>query len=121
MLIPLLIIVVISIISMVLLIILKPQIKVFRFNLQTFYWPILIGAMLILIFSLLDPQIAFQSLTNNSAINPLKLLIIFLSLSFISIILDETGFLRFWQALLLINPKVRKLNSSLFCTHWCHF
>jgi len=95
MLIPLLIIVVISIISMVLLIILKPQIKVFRFNLQTFYWPILIGAMLILIFSLLDPQIAFQSLTNNSAINPLKLLIIFLSLSFISIILDETGFFAF--------------------------
>lgn len=80
---------------MVLLIILKPQIKVFRFNLQTFYWPILIGAMLILIFSLLDPQIAFQSLTNNSAINPLKLLIIFLSLSFISIILDETGFFAF--------------------------
>lgn len=95
MLIPLLIIVVISIISMVLLIILKPQIKVFHFNLQTFYWPILIGAMLILIFSLLDPQIAFQSLTNNSAINPLKLLIIFLSLSFISIILDETGFFAF--------------------------
>lgn len=80
---------------MVLLIILKPQIKVFHFNLQTFYWPILIGAMLILIFSLLDPQIAFQSLTNNSAINPLKLLIIFLSLSFISIILDETGFFAF--------------------------
>ncbi|MDD2209178.1 MAG: ArsB/NhaD family transporter [Bacilli bacterium] len=51
--------------------------------------------MLILIFSLLDPQIAFQSLTNNSAINPLKLLIIFLSLSFISIILDETGFFAF--------------------------
>ena len=95
MLIPLLIIVIIAIVSMVLLIIFKPQLKLFRLNLQTFYWPILIAAVVILIFGLLNPQIAFQSLTNNSAINPLKLLIIFLSLSFISIVLDETGFFAF--------------------------
>jgi arsenical pump membrane protein len=105
MLIPLLIIVIAAIISMVFLIILKPQIKVFRFNLQTFYWPILIGAILLLVFSLLDPQIAFQSLTNNSAINPLKLLIIFLSLSFISIVLDETGFFAFLASVAVSKSK----------------
>jgi len=105
MLIPLLIIVITAIVSMVLLIIFKPQIKVSHFNLQTFYWPILIGAILILIFGLLNPQIAFQSLTNNSAINPLKLLIIFLSLSFISIVLDETGFFAFLASIAVNKSK----------------
>jgi len=107
MLIPLLIIVIAAIIGMVLLIVLKPQIKVGKFNLQTFYWPVLIGAIFILAFDLLDLKVAFQSLTNNSTINPLKLLVIFLSLSFISIVLDETGFFSFLASL-----AVNKANGS---------
>lgn len=105
MLIPLLIIVIISILAMVLLIILKPQIKIKKFTIQTFYWPILIGAILILSLGYLDPHIAFQSLTNNSAINPLKLLIIFFSLSFISIVLDETGFFAFLASVAVNKSK----------------
>ncbi|HPS19028.1 MAG TPA: ArsB/NhaD family transporter [Bacilli bacterium] len=103
MLIPLLIIVIISILAMVLLIIFKPQLQIKKINLQTFYWPILICAIVILCFGFLDPKMAFQSLTSNASINPLKLLVIFFSLSFISIVLDETGFFSYLASLAVKN------------------
>lgn len=60
------------------------------------YWIIaFIGALLLLIFGVLSFDAWFSSLTASTSMNPLKILILFLSMTTLSIFLDEVGFFRF--------------------------
>ena len=57
------------------------------------YWIIcLIGALLMLAFNCISVKEAFEGITASSSINPLKILVIFISMTFLSIFLDEIGF-----------------------------
>lgn len=57
------------------------------------YWIIcLIGAIFMLAFNRISLKEAFEGITANSSINPLKILVIFISMTFLSIFLDEIGF-----------------------------
>lgn len=57
------------------------------------YWIIcLAGAIFMLAFNRISLKEAFAGITANSSINPLKILIIFISMTFLSIFLDEIGF-----------------------------
>ena len=80
-----------SILGMVALLIWKPSIKVGPIKLSTFYWPPLLGALLLLIFQngLSDAFVA--NLISDAPTNPVKLLTLFFSMSFLSLALDEAG------------------------------
>lgn len=70
----------------------KPSIKIKKFTLN-FYWVIaLIGALVLLCSTLVDFREFWNGLTSSSGINPLQILILFLSMTMISIFLDELGF-----------------------------
>jgi arsenical pump membrane protein len=59
------------------------------------YWlPAFAGAVLLLVFGLLSPKELWQGLTASGEMNPLKILALFLSLTFLSVYLDELGFFR---------------------------
>lgn len=69
-----------------------PSIKIKKFNLNL-YWAIaLLGAIIILVTGLLPFNELWEGLTNKNSINPFQILILFLSMSVISIFLDELGF-----------------------------
>ena len=97
----------IALISMILLIIFLPQIKIFGRNFDTFYIPILIAAIIFLITPYLDNKLLFDILTSNTQINPLKIIVLFISVSFISITLDESGFLSY-----IANVFITKYKAS---------
>ena len=80
-----------SILGMVALLIWKPSIKVGPIKLSTFYWPPLLGALLLLIFQngLSDAFVA--NLISDAPTSPVKLLTLFFSMSFLSLALDEAG------------------------------
>ena len=60
------------------------------------YWVIaLLGAIILVVFSLAPISKVWQNLTANTAINPLKILALFFSMTFLSVFLDETGLFRF--------------------------
>ena len=62
---------------------------------RSIYWiPPLLGAVAMLCFKALTPKQLFEGLTADSDINPIKILILFLSITLMSVLLDSAGFFR---------------------------
>ncbi len=83
---------IIAIILMLICIIAKPVLKIKNKSISTFYIPIMLAAILLIILPLFDKKELFSQFTSNTSINPLKILVLFISISMISITLDESGF-----------------------------
>lgn len=87
--------IIISSITAVLLtasVIVKPYVKIGKIKIGL-YWVIsLIGAILILLTGRLPVKTALDGLLENTAVNPLKILALFLSMTVISLFLGEAGF-----------------------------
>ena len=90
--IPVIIISILSIVMMIALILKFPTLRIKGFQTDTFYLPILLGALILLIFPLFDKTELVNVLFSNSSLNPLKILILFICVSLMSISLDEAGF-----------------------------
>ena len=80
---------------MILSILFFPKVRIGRLTLDT-YWPITLGgAVLLMILGLADPQAILAALTADTAVNPVKILVLFLSMTLLSVFLDELGFFRY--------------------------
>jgi len=103
---------IISIISLLLCIMFFPKITIKGRSFNTFYMPILIGAILLIILPLYDKKIIIDSLFSSSSINPIKILILFLSISLISITLDVSGFFSYLASFFI--KKFKNSQIKLF-------
>lgn len=97
----------ISISLMILLIIFFPKISIRGKEFQTFYIPPLLGAIIIISANFVDIQTLYNSLTNSSSINPLKILILFISMTLLSVVLDELGLFKY-----LANATLKKTKHN---------
>jgi len=88
-------------------IIFMPKIKIKNISIQTFWIAPLLGALLLIIFSFVGLDYIGDHLFDNSKMNPIKILILFFSMSFLSIILDELNFFEF-----LANKALKKAKGS---------
>ena len=86
-----------------------PKIKIKNFSIDTFWIVPLISAIIILAFGLLKFETAIEGLTSNSSINPIKILVLFFSMTFLSIVLDELGFFE-----VLANVALKHVKQSQF-------
>ena len=93
--IPTIIISSITFISVTLSILFFPRIKIKNFYISTYWIIALIGALILLVFQFAPIQEVFKELTSNSSINPLKIIILFLSMTILSIFLDEVGLFKY--------------------------
>ena len=93
--IPTIIISSITFISVTLSILFFPRVKIGRFAISTYWVIALIGAIILLATSLAPINEVFKELTSNTAINPLKIIILFFSMTILSIFLDEVGLFKF--------------------------
>lgn len=93
--------------GMIILTLVKPKISIKGISIGTYWTVIVLGAVLLLAFKLIGFDEVFAGLTLDAAINPLKILAIFISMTVISVFLDETGFFR-WLA----NIVLKKTGSS---------
>ena len=89
------IIFIISCLVMILSVLFKPSFKLSKLTLDSYWVVTLIGAMTILIFRLVDISELGAALTANTAVNPIKILVLFISMTVLSVFLDELGFFRF--------------------------
>ena len=72
-----------------------PKMKIGKFYIST-YWVIsLIGAITLLAFQFAPITEVWSELTNNTSINPIKIIILFFSMTILSIFLDEVGLFKF--------------------------
>lgn len=96
-------------ISLIVSVIIKPTITVNKLKLDTFWLVALAGAILILLTKRLPLDTLFESLVASSSINPLKIIILLLSLTMLSITLDELGFFEY-----IATIAIKKVNGSKY-------
>ena len=109
--------IIISILTCILLIgsiLFFPKIRIKNINLNTYWIVCAIGAIAILIANCVSFNDVINGLFANSAINPIKILILFFSMTFLSIFLDEIGLFRYLAVFLVKNFKANQ--KLLFIT-----
>ena len=107
--IPTIIIASITFISVTLSILFFPRIKIGKIHISTYWVIALVGAIILLSFQLTPIQEVFKELTSNSAINPLKIIILFFCMTGLSIYLDEVGLFKY-----LANVAAKKAKNNQY-------
>lgn len=90
--IPTIIICVVTCLAIVVTTLVKPSIKIKNITINLYWIIALIGAISLLASTLLGFDELWSGLTADTGINPLQILVLFLSMTMISIFLDELGF-----------------------------
>lgn len=107
-----LIVVSLCIILMILSLLFFPKIKLGKINLDTYYIITLIGALILIIFGKININEMKELFFNTNGMNPIKIIILFLSMAFLSIYLDKLGFFHYIANLAAM--KFKKSQISLF-------
>lgn len=89
-----------------------PRIGFGKFKVDS-YWAIaLVGAVVAVLFGLINFKELVGELTKDSSVNPIKILVLFISMTILSVFLDEAGFFRYLASKTLNLAK--KSQKSLF-------
>lgn len=93
--IPTIIISVVTCIALILGVLVFPKIKINKIELNSYWVVALIGALLLIMTGLVSFKEIFNVLFSDSSMNPIKILILFFSMTLLSIFLDEVGFFKY--------------------------
>ncbi|MBO4623741.1 MAG: hypothetical protein J5691_07700 [Bacilli bacterium] len=101
---------------LILAVIFKPTIKINKLKLDTFWIVAIAGAIITLLTGALPLDFLANNLETTSSINPLKIMVLLLSLTMLSITLDELGFFEHVASLAI--KKVGGSKYKLFFTFY---
>lgn len=87
--------------SVILLILLCPSVKIKGRSFSVYWLPALIAAIILMSVENVDFDYVISGFTQNTAVNPLKILVLFISMTLLSIYLDEVGFFRYLASVTL--------------------
>lgn len=82
-------------VALIVCVLIKPDIKIKNFALPLYPFIALLGAVCTVAFTPLTLADCWSGITGGGAVNPLKILTLFISVTAISIFLDEVGFFEF--------------------------
>lgn len=85
----------------------KPDIKIGKVKFATYWVVSLAGAIILLVGGCIPVSELLKGLTADSSVNPIKILILFFSMTSLSVFLDVLGFFRY-----LANVVLSKANGS---------
>ena len=86
-----------------------PHIRIKKVKLDTYWIIAIIGALLLAVTTLCPIEEIGKSWTSSTAVNPLKILVLFFSMTVLSIYLDELGLFKY-----LANAAVNKVKGSQY-------
>lgn len=101
-----------TIILMICGILFFPKIKLGRVQINSYWVIALLGAAVALIATKPDMSALLQSLVADTAVNPVKILVLFISMTVLSVFLDELGFFRYLAGVAL--RRARSGQKKLF-------
>ncbi len=93
--------------AMIFAVLLFPKIKIGRVSFGSYWAVTVLGALLLLLSGAVDPLDVGSALLADTAINPIKILVLFICMTLLSINLDELGFFRY-----LASVALRRAGSS---------
>lgn len=103
---------VLTIAEMLIFLIFKPSLTI-KGKSISFYWLVaLAGAISLLLLGCIEPIEAWQGLTRDTSVNPLKLLVIFFGMTFLSVFLDEMNLFEYLASFAVRHAK--STQKSLF-------
>lgn len=102
-----LIICIITILLIILSILFFPSINLGKIKLGSYWFIAMLGAILLLLTKSVSLDGVLTAFTTNNAVNPLKILILFITMTILSIFLDEVGFFKY-----LATTVAKKLKGS---------
>ncbi|MBQ8894740.1 MAG: hypothetical protein IJ043_10090 [Clostridia bacterium] len=101
-------------IGLIALVFIKPSVQIGHEQISIYWLPPVIGALVLAFGGALSWSEIFAGLTAPTAMNPLKILVLFFSMTLISVFLDSAGFFRYLAETMLSKAKGSQL--SLFFT-----
>lgn len=108
------IICIIACLLMILGVLFLPIIKIGRLKLDSYWVVALLGALALIVTGLADISQVGAALISDSAINPVKILTLFISMTVLSIFLDELGFFSYLANVTLKKAKTSQLKLFLY-------
>lgn len=88
-------------IAMIIAVLYFPKIHIGTLELSTYWLITLLGALVLISSGSVSLSAIIQALLADTAVNPLKILILFISMTVLSIFLDELGFFRYLAGIAL--------------------
>ena len=86
-----------------------PKVKIFKKSIDTYWVIALFFAIILIVFKQINFKEIFDILTSKDSINPIKIILLFLSMTLLSIYLDKVGLFRY-----LANITVKRFNKSQY-------
>ncbi len=99
-------------VSIIVSVLFLPEVKIKKLKFAPYWVIALVGAILLVAFKAIDIHTLGQRLSENTPVNPLKILCIFFGMTVMSVFLDEAGFFSHLASLALI--KAGKSQKKLF-------
>ena len=93
-----------------------PEIKIGKIKLGSYWIVALIGAAFMLILNIVSVEEVIKEITADTAVNPLKILALFLSMTLFSVYLDELGFFSYLSEKVLVVAK-NSQNKLFLCLY----
>lgn len=82
-------------------VLIKPEFRIGHFTVGSYWLVSLLGALVLIVTGTIPLDTLWAGLTAPSAVNPLKILVLFLSMTALSVFLDELGFFRYLASVAL--------------------
>lgn len=99
---PVIIVAAVVCILLILTVLTNPVLPIGRYRIKIFYWAApLAGAIILVVSGLLPVSEVWAGLTSSGSINPLKILVLFISMTTLSVFLDEAGFFSYLAGMAL--------------------
>lgn len=95
----------VTVAAMIASILFFPKLRIKKLNISLYWVIALVGAVVLLIVKREYLPEVGKAMVANTAINPLKILVLFISMTVLSIFLDELGFFRFLASFILTRAK----------------
>lgn len=111
------VIAILTCVCLILSVLFFPKVKLLNKQLSTYWVICLLGAAMVIICGGISLKEVFTGLTNDSSINPLKILVLFISMTFLSVFLDEMGFFKYLAT--IATKKAKSSQFSLFLILYC--
>lgn len=94
-----------------------PHIRIKNIQIDTYWIVALLGAIILLSSSLAPINEVWAQLTSNASINPIKIIVLFFSMTVISVVLDELGLFRYLAS--LASKHAQGSQRLLFIVLYC--
>lgn len=103
-----------SYLAMIIGVIFKPWLKFGKIKVESYWFFPLLGGIVLIIAGKCDIKRLASALAAENAVNPIKILVLFISMTFLSIYLDETGFFSYLAEKTLRLAKTSQVKIFVF-------